>query len=245
MFNNIYKNTIIILLMKKVIVISLGGSLIVPDRINYKFLSEFREVLQKNRGEYKFVVVAGGGSVARTYIKGIENENMKEKKKDYFQSLLGISITRLNARFLTYFFRKDANQGIPRSMKEVKNLLKKNDFVFCGALRYEVNQTSDSTSAKLAHYFDCEFINLTNVAGLYTKDPKKYKSAKLVNEISHKDFQNTVKKIKFKPGQHFVLDQKAAKIIKKHRIPTYIFGSDMENLDNFLSNKHFVGTIIN
>lgn len=244
MFNNIYKNAIIILYMKKVVVISLGGSLIVPDKIDYKLLEDFRKVLQKNRKKYKFVVVCGGGKPARTYIQGLDNENLKEKRKHYFQSLLGISITRLNARFLTYFFGKDANQGIPHSMKEISNLLRKNDFVFCGALRYQINQTSDSTSAKLARYFNTNFINLTNVPGLFNKDPKKYKKARLINEISHKDFHTAIKKIKFRPGQNFVLDQKAAKIIRKYKIPTYILGPDMENLDNFLNNRHFVGTVI-
>ena len=231
--------------MKKVIVISLGGSLIVPDNINYELLKEFRNVLLKNKKSYKFVVVCGGGKVARTYIKGLEKENLKLKKKHHFQSLLGISITRLNARFLTYFFGKDANEGVPYDIKQVAGLLRKNSFVFCGALRYSEKETSDSNAAKLARYFNCEFVNLTNVRGLFDKDPKKYKSAKLINEISHKDFFSISKKVVFKPGQNFVLDQKSAKIIKKYKIPTYILGSDMKNFNNFLNSKHFVGTIIN
>jgi uridylate kinase len=228
--------------MKKVIIISLGGSLIVPNKINCKLLQDFKKVLEKNKRNYKFIVVCGGGSIARTYIKSLDNE--KIRKKEYLQSLLGISITRLNARLLTYFFGKDANEGIPHDMNHVYNLLKKNDFVFCGALRYAKNQTSDSTSAKLAEYFHADFINLTNVKGLYDKNPKKFKSAKFITEISHKDFYKMTKKIEYKPGQHFVLDQSAAKVIKKHNIPTYILDGDMKNLDNLLNKKHFVGTRI-
>lgn len=230
--------------MKKVIVISLGGSLIVPDRIDYELLNEFRKVLIKNKKHYKFMVVTGGGNPARVYIEGLEKENMKEKKKRHFQGLLGVSITRLNARFLTYLFGKDANQGIPHSMKDVENLLKRNSFVFCGALRYGKKETSDSASAKLSSYFNTEFINLTNVRGLYDKDPKKYKKARLINEISHKEFLKLANKQAYKPGQHFVLDQKAAKIIKKHKITTYIIGGDMNNFSRLLNKKHFVGTII-
>jgi uridylate kinase len=228
--------------MKKVIIISLGGSLIVPNKINYRLLNDFKKILEKNKRKYKFVVICGGGSVARTYIKGLDNE--KIKKKEYLQSLLGISITRLNARLLTYFFGKDANEGIPHDMNQVYNLLKKNDFVFCGALRYVKNQTSDSTSARLAEYFNTDFINLTNVKGLYDKNPKKFKSARFIPEISHKDFYKMAKKIHYKPGQHFVLDKPAAKIIKKHNITAYILGEDMNNFDNLLNKKHFVGTCI-
>ena len=228
--------------MKKVVVISLGGSIIVPEKINYDSLCEFRQVLIKNRRKYKFIVVCGGGNPARIYIKGLDNE--KIKNKELFQSFLGIAITRLNARLLTYFFGKDANQGIPYDMSDVEGLLKRNDFVFCGALRYEKNNTSDSTAAKLARFFNCEFINLTNVKGLYDKNPKKSRTARLINDISYKDFLKISKQIKFKPGQHFILDQRAAKIIKKYKIPTYILGPDMKNFDNLLNNRHFVGTII-
>lgn len=229
---------------KKVIVISLGGSLIVPNKIDYEFLNQFKKILEKNKRKYKFVVVCGGGSTARTYIKGLENEKLNPKKKEYFQSLLGISATRINARFLTYFFREDANEGIPHDMKQIKGLLRKNDYVFCGALRYAKNQTSDSTSAKLAKYFKTQFINLTNVKGLYDKNPKKFRSAKFIPEISHKEFLKMAKAIEFKPGQHFALDQTAAKVIKKYNITTYIVGEDMKQLDNLLNHKHFIGTRI-
>lgn len=228
--------------MKRVIVLSLGGSLIVPDKINTKFLQDFKKVLLKNSRKYKFVVVCGGGSVARTYIQGLEKQPLKNK--NYFQSMLGISATRTNARFMTYFFGKDANQGIPHDMKSVRNLLAKHDVVFCGALRYETKQTSDSTAAKLARLFNCDFINLTNTLGLFDKDPRKGKNAKFIPEIPHKDFLKMANKLTFKPGQHFVLDQTAAKIIKKYKIRTFIVGDNPKNLDNLLSKKHFVGTII-
>jgi uridylate kinase len=228
--------------MKRVIVISLGGSLIIPNKVDKDLLEQFKKILLKHQKNYRFVVVCGGGSTARNYIKGLEAKGIR--KKEYFQSLLGISTTRLNARFLTYFFGKDANKGIPHDMTEVKNLLKKNSIVFCGALRYAPDQTSDTTSAKLANYFGSPFINLTNVAGLYDKNPKKFRSAKFIPAISHKEFLKMANKLKFEPGQHFVLDQKAARIIKKYNIPTYILGPDLKNLDRLLRNKHFIGTII-
>lgn len=230
--------------MKKIVVISLGGSLIIPDKINQEFLEEFKKTILKNTKKYLFIIVCGGGSTARNYINGLENQKIKSNKKILLQSFLGISATRLNARFMTYFFGKDANHGIPHDMKTIENMLKKHKIIFCGALKYAKNQTSDSTSAKLAHYFNSEFINLTNVKGLYDKNPKKFRSAKFIPEISYKNFLKIANKTKFKPGQHFILDQKAAKIIKKYKTKTYIL-RDSKQLDNLLNNKHFIGTIIN
>lgn len=227
---------------KKVIVLSLGGSMIVPDQIDTRFLKKFQETIQKHTKKYKFVVVCGGGSIARKYISGLSNT--PEKNKRFHQGLLGIAATRLNARFMTYFFGDDANKGIPHDMQEVKNMLRLHDVVFCGALRYARDETSDATSAKLANFFKSDFINLTNVPGLYDKNPKTNKNAKFIPEITWAAFDKMAHSMKFTPGQHFVLDQTASTIIKKHKIPTYVLGQDMKQLDRLLGSKDFKGTSI-
>jgi len=227
---------------KRVVVLSLGGSLIIPKNIDVKFLKEFKSVLKKNSKKYKFVVVCGGGSTAREYIQGLDS--VASPKKRFHQGLLGIASTRLNARFMTYFFGNDANKGIPHDMKEVKNMLRVYDIVFCGALRYAREETSDATSAKLANFFNSDFINVTNVLGLYNKDPSKYKNAKFISKISWTGFDKMASSLSFKPGQHFVLDQTASKIIKKHRVSTYILGQNLKNLDSVLKGKKFKGTLI-
>jgi len=224
---------------KKVLVLSLGGSQIIPDDINFKYLIEFKKTLLKNKKNYKFIVVCGGGSLARKYISAISLSKQNTK----FQSLAGIAATRTNARFMNYFFGIEPRQGIPHTMKSVKKYIKKLDIIFCGALEYKPHQTSDSTAAEIAKKFKAEFVNLTNVKGLYTKNPVKYKDAKFISEISWKAFNQMANKLKFKPGQHFVLDQTASKIILKNKIPTYIV-KNMKQLDNFLKGKKFIGTVI-
>ena len=79
---------------------------------------------------------------------------------------------------------------------------------------------------------------------MYDKNPKEFKNAKLIHEISWEEFKKIVDKIKFRPGQHFVLDQTASKTIKTNKINTYILGKDMRQLDNLLNGKKFIGTKI-
>ncbi len=225
---------------KKVIVLSLGGSLIIPEDVNVKYLKKFRETVLKNTKKYKFIIVCGGGSVARKYISALREIKINEK----LQSLSGISATRMNARFMNYFFNINPEHGIPHTMKILKKYIRKQDVIFCGALEYKPNQTSDSTSAEIAGKFRTIFINLTDVSGLYSKNPKEFKDAKFIPKISWRGFNDIINKIKFKPGQHFVLDQSAAKIIMKKRITTYILGKDMNQLSNVLKGKKFKGTII-
>lgn len=224
--------------MKKVWVISLGGSRIVPDKVDYKFLKQFKELISRHPS-CKFVVVTGGGSVARKYMNAMKKLKLNTKK----QSLVGIKITRLNARFLMKFFGKKANEDLPKNMKKIKNLLKKNHIIFCGALRWRDKNTSDGTAASIASNLKTSFINLTNIDGLYTSNPKTNKNAKLISKISWKKFHEKTIKIKFKAGQHFVLDQSAAKTIMNKRITTYIVGN-LENLENIILEKKFKGTII-
>jgi uridylate kinase len=225
---------------KRVVVLSLGGSLIVPDEINLSFLRKFREVINKNRKHFKFVVVCGGGSVARRYIRALSEEG----KNFYIQGLAGIAVTRLNARFMSYFFGIDPEKGIPHDMKSVKSLLSKNDVVFCGALRYAPNQTSDATAVKLAVFLKTYFVNITNVRGLYDKNPFENKDARFIPEISIDGFSKIVMKVESKPGMHAPVDHSAMKIIQRNKVKTYIIGDDPRQLDNLIHGKSFVGTII-
>lgn len=226
---------------KEVIVISLGGSLIIPNDVDYKFLNEFKRTILKFKNKYSFIIVCGGGILARKYIEAIKFS----KGNEQLQSFAGISATRTNARFVSYFFGIDPKLGIPHTLKSVENYLNKSPIVFCGALEYKPNQTSDATASQIAEHFKSIFINLTDVCGLFTKNPKKFKDAKFISKISWKDFDNLTNKIIYKPGQHFVLDQSASKIILNKKIPTYIMGKDMKELKNFLNKKSFKGTEIN
>ena len=219
--------------------ISLGGSRIVPDDVDDGFLLKFKRLLDSHRDK-RFVVVCGGGSTARRYIGALR----KLGKGTRSQSMEGIAVTRLHAGFLARFFGKEANEDVPFSMRKVKNLLAKNRVVFCGALRYEKRNTSDGTAARIAGYLKCPFINLTNVRGLYSSNPKTNKNAKFISSISWEKFYGIASKVKFEAGQHFVLDEAAARVIRDKRIVTYIVGS-LSAMDGVLSGaKKIDGTKI-
>jgi len=225
--------------MKKVWVISLGGSRIVPEDVDARFLARFKELIDSHPSQ-RFAVVTGGGSTARKYISALKKLGKRTKS----QSLTGIAVTRLNARFLARFFGKSANEELPLNMGKVKNLLRKNQVVFCGALRYQKKNTSDGTAARLAAYLKCPFINLTDIKGLYSANPKTNKNAKFIKRITWEEFNKIANKIKYTAGQHFVLDQSAAKTIKEKKIVTYIVGS-LDSVDKILKGKkNFGGTII-
>ncbi|MDP3992400.1 MAG: UMP kinase [Candidatus Pacearchaeota archaeon] len=225
---------------KRIVVLSLGGSLIIPDEVDLNFLEKFKRLILRNRRKYKFIIVCGGGSIARKYISALRKAGLNEE----FQSFSGISATRMNARFMNYLFGINPELGIPHTTETLRKYVKRQDIIFCGALEYKPRQTSDSTAAEIAKHFKAVFINLTNVAGLYNKNPKEHRDAKLILRISWSEFCRMANKNHYEPGQHFILDQTAAGIIMRARIKTYILGKDLKQLEAVLKGKDFKGSLI-
>ena len=219
-------------------VISVGGSILFPDAVDVDFLRRFKRLLTGFK-DRKFIIVTGGGRIARLYIDALRKGHLSKR----MLSNAGIAITRVNAKFMASFFMKK-DYPVPKTLKEIENLLKRHNVVFCGSLRYEEDNTSDGTAAEIARHFGGRFINMTNVKGLYTKDPRKFRDAEFVSQMSFDDFHRLVNKMNYIPGQHFVLDQRAAAVIKKSRITTFIIGNSVDNLSALLHGKKFFGTVI-
>src|SRR3989338_3594358 len=215
------------------VTISVGGSLIYPDKqIDYDFLKSLKKVIESFKNKYKFAICVGGGNIARVYINALRKHKVSKIKQDK----IGISCTILNAKLLSLFF--GLNQEVPKSLGDVLKISKKQKLVILGGLW--PGTTSDGTAAEIGKKLGSKiFINITNVKGLFDKDPKKYSDAKLIKEISHADFNKLVKKVIEKPGQHFVLDSKAARITERANIKVIILNG-MNNLRNALSGKSFV-----
>lgn len=225
---------------KSVIVISLGGSLIVPPSgIDAKFLKRFSVVLRAILRKHRVVVVCGGGAVSREYIGALRGAGRGEP----FVSLSGIESTKLNASLVAGFLGRF--HIIPDSLIEVRSVLERDGVAVCGALGFQPRMTSDGDAAQIAEYLKADLlVNLTNVDGLYDRNPAR-KGAVFVPFISFTDFLARVALIDYKAGQHFVLDQYAAKVIAKRRIKTAILnGHKLGELKKLLSGKRFRGTVI-
>lgn len=225
------------------VVISIGGSIIVPDGIDYRFLEKLKKTIFKLSKKHKIVIVTGGGKTARRYILALEKEGASENARD----IVGIECTRLNARFLSSFFGV-SYKDVPRTLSGVSRMLLHSRIVICGGLgrgrSVDGGRTSDGTSAEIAQYIGAHlFINMTNVKGLYTKDPRKFKDAKFIPKISYKEFNKIMSKVKEKPGSHFILDSFASKIVSRKKIKTIIL-CGVKNLESAIEGKKYVGTLI-
>lgn len=87
---------------EEIIIISLGGSLIVPDQIDISFLKNFKTlILSHIKQGKKFIIITGGGKICRKYQDALK-EISKPSHNDL--DLLGIYSTRFNAEFLRLIF---------------------------------------------------------------------------------------------------------------------------------------------
>ena len=225
--------------MKKV-VISLGGSLIIPDKIDYGFLKRFKETIRRISKNNKIVIVTGGGKISREYMRVLEKEGLNEGAVGWG----GVMIVRANGYLVKTFL--GIKGDMPRNINDVKRTLRKSNLVVAvGTFGFIKRGTTDGEAALIAKEIKADyFVNMTNVSGLHDKNPLKYKDARFIRKISFKDFMKIVNKIKYKPGQHFVLDQAAAGVISRYGIKTYIIGRNLKNLENLMKGKRFRGSEI-
>src|SRR3989344_4239834 len=88
-------------------VISLGGSIIVPDRPDVKFLAKFRKLILTfvQKGNV-FFLVCGGGAPTRVY-QNAAQQITKVSSEDL--DWLGIAPTKVNAELLRVIFRKQTS----------------------------------------------------------------------------------------------------------------------------------------
>jgi len=224
--------------MEKTIIMSLGGSVIVPDKIDTKFLKNFKNLIEKYvKKNFKFVIYCGGGKTARNYQKSASQIiNLDNKKLDW----IGIHATVLNAQFIRSIFQNSAEEEIVIDpTKKIK--FNKNILIAAG---WKPGWSTDYDAVLLAKNLKVKtVINMSNINYVYDKDPKKNKKAKKIKYISWKNYRKIAGN-KWKAGLNKPFDPIAAKEADKLGLNVLIIGKNLKNFENLLNNKKFIGTII-
>lgn len=227
---------------EKVIIISVGGSLIVPNGgINTDFLRDLNKFVREevNKG-WKFFLVIGGGNTTRHYqdagrevIGGMEKEDL---------DWIGIHATRLNAHLIRTIFTDIAH---PRIIENYEHkLINWKEPVVIGS-GWKPGWSTDYDAVILARDYGGQFIvNLSNIYWVYDKDPKKFKDAKKLERLTWSDMEKIVGS-EWKPGMNLPFDPVATKLAKKLGLTVVVTnGHDFVNLRNIIEGREFKGTAI-
>jgi uridylate kinase len=227
---------------KKMIVISLGGSLIVPDEIDWKFVKQFKKIIEEGIEKgFRFIIITGGGKTARKYIEaGSKIGSIDNEDKDW----IGIHATRMNAHFIRTIFKEHAHPTINKNPYDLESFLKAKESILVAA-GYRPGNSTDYMAVLLAKHFDVKKVaNLSNIDYAYDKDPRKFKDAKKIKETTWNEFQKIVGDT-WDPGANVPFDPIASKMAAKEGLEvTILNGKKLGNFQKYLYGEKFIGTTI-
>jgi len=226
---------------REFIVVSVGGSLIVPDEIDTGFLGRFREcILQKVSEGFGFYIITGGGKLARRYQeagRSVRGGNLSSDDADW----LGIHSTRLNAHLLRTMFLEEAEGRIEKNPTRLRAV---NTSILIGA-GWKPGRSTDYCAVMAAKKLGAKkLVNLSNIDYVYTEDPKKNPEAKKIENIGWSEFRKMIPK-EWDPGLSSPFDPVAAKEAEHLSLEVAVMnGAHLEEFENYLAGKSFKGTTI-
>ena len=196
----------------KIIVIKLGSSLLVDQtkKIRKKWLTSFAKDIKSLKNKNKKIIIVSSGAIALGCIK--MNYNKKNLKLDKSQAIASIGQIELMNLFSDTFSKyslnisqilltlEDTEQrrrslNAKRTFENLFNLdfipiVNENDTIATSEIKYGDN---DRLASRVAQITNADtLILLSDVDGLFTKNPKIFKDAKLVKKVIDldKEIQN-------------------------------------------------------
>jgi len=200
----------------KIIVVKIGSSLLVDQnkKIRKQWLSSFAKDIKKLRNKNQKVVIVSSGAIALGCKK--MNYNKKNIKLDKSQAIASIGQIELMNLFSQTFSKYKLNisqilltledtEERRRSLNAKRTfdnlfelgfipVVNENDTIATSEIKYGDN---DRLASRVAQITNADtLILLSDVDGLYTKNPKIFKDAKLIKKID--DLKKDLKKIYIK-----------------------------------------------
>uniref|UniRef100_A0A2U9IP59 Uridylate kinase n=1 Tax=Acidianus sulfidivorans JP7 TaxID=619593 RepID=A0A2U9IP59_9CREN len=222
------------------IVLKLTGKIF--DEENITPLLTLKETINSLFQEnYRIGIVTGGGVTARKYIQKARQLGSNEAYLD----LLGIWTSRLNAYLVTFTLGEIAYPKIPENLEEFIQYWSYGKVVVTGG--FQPGQSTAAVAALTAEAINADLLIIaTNVDGVYDKDPRIYKDAKLLQTTTTTELQTILENTQsVKAGTYELLDPMAIKIIERSKIKVIVMNyNKLSKLKNIIQGKE-VSTIIN
>jgi uridylate kinase len=221
------------------LVIRVGGS-VVASPFNPKLMNDYVELLlDLKRQGHAVAAIIGGGSLSRELIKTARTLGLSEPAQDE----VAISVSRVTAQLFVLRLGTHGTLTVPTTIEDAAKSFKKGKIVVMGGLK--PGMTTDSVAAMLAEHVNADLlVKVSNVDGIYTKDPKKHKDAEKLERLSFNDLRGLFEKEKHEAGIHQVIDPEAVRILQKNKIKTVVVdGFKPENVLLAVKGEK-VGTLI-
>lgn len=223
------------------IIISVGGSLIVPDGIDIAFLKRFKKfIFEQVANGKRFAIITGGGKTARRYQDAAKKvSTLTPDDLDW----LGLHATRLNGHLLRTIFRDIAHPIIITNPDEVLDVPKNASLIV--AAGYRPGASTDLRAVQIARNLGAtKVVNLSNIDYAYDKDPNKHKDATPIKTTDWNTFRALLPS-DWDPGLSSPFDPVAAGEAHKHGMEVAIVnGTKLGQVKKYLAGEKFVGSRI-
>lgn len=228
---------------EETIVLSVGGSLIVPGSgdgtPDARFLKNLREFTHTMvDAGYRMVFIAGGGKTARLYQSSLHGlVDITPDDEDW----IGIHATRLNGQLLKIALKHTTEEFVVTNPNEFPDTKKP---VVIGA-GYKPGASTDLRAVQIAEKVGAKkVINLSNIDYAYTDDPNENPDAKKIEEMSWDEFISLIPDT-WSPGLSSPFDPIASREAKEAGIEVAIInGSKLEEVKKYLKGGEFIGSVI-
>ncbi len=224
--------------MEKVVV-SIGGSILVPGENDAEFIGKLAKMLKEVSEKVQIAVVCGGGKTAR-YYAGIARDLGGDT---YAQDILGIAATRMNAQLL-YLALGSMPDSVTADPEETAKASEPGKIVVMGGT--VPGHTTDAVSAMVASALKADrIVNATSVDAVYTDDPRKNPDAKKIVNMTIDELGEIVYK-EHGASKSSVFDPLGVKLAKENRIDILMAdGRNLEELRKAILGQPFSGTTVN
>jgi uridylate kinase len=232
--------------MANVQVLSLGGSIIAPDKVDVAFLRSFRKAVLEHLeqdADRRLILVCGGGGPAREY-QGAYRAVLSESGRDQTaeaQDWIGIAATRLNAELVRFLFQPHCPQPVVTDPTAVT--------VFTGRVLvaggWKPGFSTDYDAVLLARRFQADtLVNLSNIARIYSADPKVDPAARPLDRLRWAELAAMVGTT-WVPGKNVPFDPVATAEAARIGLRVVVAaGRNIENFRKILAGQHFEGTVV-
>ena len=229
---------------RKKLVIKLGGSLVsVADgKLDVEYLHKFVNFIKKLVKEIPSIfIVVGGGRVVRNYQNAAYELGVR---RPFDLNIVGMRLTRVNAELI--------RSAIGNELAGEK-IYQGGDFkwtspIIVGA-GWSTGVTSDYNAVLATELVTTkELIRLSNIDYIYSADPKEDEKAIPFKQVTWEELNQINRmsgKMDFSPGMNVPFDPDAVDHAKKIKMTmVFIHGYKLEEVENYLLGKDFIGTFV-
>ena len=218
------------------LVIKIGGSLLFTADQQFE-LTRFKEYAQliqqvKNQG-HEIILVVGGGSLAKSLVEKGQHLGGNRDALDY----LGIAATWVCAQLMITALGELAYPVPVMTEEQLLALQQDGRLLVLGGLK--PGQSTNAVAARVAELTQSEILlNVTDVEGVYDRDPKQSDKAKLLTQLTVTELQKIITSLASEPGTYPLFDKRALEIIQRSGVEVwFVSGLNTNNILHAIKTK--------